>query len=239
MNASKFKDEVNQPSISTYISVPKSPRTPRERRSRSQSLKRKSPPSGEKQKEKKQIIERMASSNISQESNNGKKPEKVYSLELLEFKNDMMECFRELLNPINNSIREILQVQKELKEELVDTKDVKLENEWLKCKITTVVQDNEKLTQRVVRLENKLLESSVMLYGIYEHPWETDEVRKEMIHDVISDTVLGRSYEERIKVARTMVIHSSRRTGKYNPLSSRPISMEFLYKEDAVYLLNN
>ena len=118
----------------------------------------------------------------------------------------MMDCFRELLNPINNSIKEILQVQKELKEELVDTKDVKIENEWLKHKINMVVQDNEKLTQRVVRLENRLLETSVILYGIYERLWETDEVRKEMIVDVISDTVLGRSYEERIEVARTMVI---------------------------------
>ena len=91
----------------------------------------------------------------------------------------------------------------------------------------------------MVKPENKLLESSVMLYGIYECPWETDDVRKEMIYDAISDTVLSRTYEERLDVARSMVIRNSRRTGKYNPLSNRPISVEFLYKEHAMYLLNN
>ena len=50
----------------------------------------------------------------------------------MELKNDMLECFCELLNLINYSICEILQVQKELKDELVDTKEVKAKNEWLK-----------------------------------------------------------------------------------------------------------
>ena len=181
----------------------------------------------------------MSSADSTQTPETGKKPQKAYSPELLELKNDMMECFHELLIPINSSIREILQVQKELKDEIVDTKDVKAENDWLKQRITTVEDNNKKLLQRVVRLENKLLESSVVLYGIYERPWETDEVRKEMIYGAISDTVLGRSYEERLDVARTMIIKNSRRTGKYNPLSSRPFTVEFLYKEDATYLLNN
>ena len=101
---------------------------------------------------------------------------KVYSPELMEFKKDMIECFKDLLNPINNSIKEILQVQKELKEELVDTKHVKAENEWLKQKVITVVKDNEKLSQHVVKLENRLMETSVILSGIYELLWETDEV---------------------------------------------------------------
>ena len=75
MNACKFKDEVNQPSISTYITTPRSPRTPRDRRLRSNSLKRKSPPSGEKQKEKKQIVEKMATPDITHQPDIGKKPE--------------------------------------------------------------------------------------------------------------------------------------------------------------------
>ena len=60
-----------------------------------------------------------------------------------------------------------------------------------------------------------------------------------MFFDAISDTVLGRTYEDRMDVARSMIIRSSKRIGRYNLLSSRPISIEFLYKEDAIYLLNN
>ena len=50
-----------------------------------------------------------------------------------------------------------------------------------------------------------------------------DEVRKELIYDAISDTLLGRSYEEKMNVARTMIIRGSKRIGRYNPISSHPL----------------
>ena len=240
MSATKFKHECNQPNISTYIDTPRPPRIAKERHSRSLSLKRKSSPSNKEQSGKRLITEDMAASGspeLCQRVEN--KTKKVYSPELMEFKNDMMDCFKELLNPINDSIKEILQVQKNLREELVDTKDMKAENERLTQKVITVEMNNEKLMQRVIKLENRLLESSVIIHGLYERPWEMDDVRKETIYSAISDTLLGRTYEERIEVARTMTRRSSRRIGKYNPMSSRPISVEFLFKEDAIYLLNN
>ena len=176
----------------------------------------------------------------SPESDQGKlAKKKTYSPELQEFKADMMDCFKELLTPIKISIQEILQVQKDLKDGLVESKVIKEENERLKWKVTTVEKNNEELTQRIIQLENKLLESSVILHGLYERPWETDDIRKEMIYDAISDTLLGRSYEEFMSIARSMTIRSSKGIGRYNPLSSRPVSIEFLCKEDADYVLNN
>ena len=181
----------------------------------------------------------------SPEKDQGKPPnmidhrKKMYSPELQALKLDMMECFKELLNPINDSIKEILQVQKELKEDLVETKDVKAENERLKHQVSAVEKNNEGLTQRIICLENKLLETSIVLHGLYERPWETDDVRKEMIYDAISDNLPERSYEECMSVARSMIIRTSKRIGRYNPLSSRPVSVEFLCKEDTDYVLNN
>ena len=158
----KFKNELNQPSISTFINSPKSPRTPRTRQSRSLLLKRKSPPSGKKPIGKRQILGKMASSETDEQpiiGKNTEKVEKVYSPELTEFKKDMMDSFKELLNPINDSIKQILQVQKELKDELVVTKDVKAENERLKQRVVIVEKNNNKLTQCIICLENKLLET--------------------------------------------------------------------------------
>ena len=240
MSSTKFKYEVNQPNIASFVDTLRPTKTPKGRRSRSLSLKRKSSPSEEEHSGKKQIIEAMSTTGTPDHPQQKMdKLKKVYSPELMEFKQDMMDCFKELLNLINDSIKELLQVQKDLKEQLVDMKDVKVENEWLKQKVLNVEKNNEKLTECVIRLENRLLESSVIIHGLYERPWETDDVRKETVHDAISDTLVGRSYEERLEVARTMIIRSSRRIGKYNPMSSRPISVEFLYKENANYLLNN
>ena len=60
-----------------------------------------------------------------------------------------------------------------------------------------------------------------------------------MIYEIISDTVLGRNFDDRIQTAKMMQIKSTRRLGRYRSLYNRPILVEFSSKEDAEYLLTN
>ena len=56
---------------------------------------------------------------------------------------------------------------------------------------------------------------------------------------VISNTVLGRTFEDRLHTARIMYIKNCRRLGRYRKMFNRPKAVEFLYKEDGDYILNN
>ena len=98
---------------------------------------------------------------------------------------------------------------------------------------------NCELNRRLTNLENRLLESNIILTGVREGVSETDEERKEMIYKIISDTVLGRTFDERLLTAKTMLIKSSRRLGRYSTMYNRPILVELATKEDAEYLLTN
>ena len=84
-----------------------------------------------------------------------------------------------------------------------------------------------------------MLESSVILTGVKEDAWETDEVRREKIFKILSNTVLGRTFEERLDMAKIMYIKNSERLGRFRKMYNCPISVEFLYKEDTDYLINN
>ena len=84
-----------------------------------------------------------------------------------------------------------------------------------------------------------MMESCIILTGIKEDAWETDEVRREKKFGVLSNTVLGTTYEDRLDTAKIMYIKNSSRIGRYRRMYNRPISVEFLYKEDEDYLLNN
>ena len=64
-------------------------------------------------------------------------------------------------------------------------------------------------------LEDKLLQSNVVFQGIEESSWETDSVRQEKIYMAIFETIIDRTLEERLDVARSMVIKNTSRKGVY------------------------
>ena len=78
-----------------------------------------------------------------------------------------------------------------------------------------VKEKNKELTKRVVELETKMLETHVILCGIQEGPWETEEDRHEKIYIALSDTLLGRTKEERLNIARGLLIKNTHRIGVY------------------------
>ena len=107
---------------------------------------------------------------------------------------------------------------------------------WFKCKLKP--PKNEQLSRRLSDLENRLLENNIVLTGVHEGTWESDEARRERVYEVMAETVLGRTIEERLNVGKKMKIRSTRRVGRYQHLTNRPIIVEFTNK-DADYLIYN
>ena len=229
-----IKDESNQSTLENFI-ITKELSTPITHRPRSRSVKRKTPPSPLSSSkdiriEKKRIFSPCESSSRMASSLDRKYP-----------KGDdlTLEAVKDLLRPLNKRLNELLSSQNEMKETIGEATTLREENEKLKQRVAKAEIINDQLTQRIVRLENKMLESSVILTGIREGLWEMDDVRKEKIYEVISETVLGHTLEERLNTARVMYIKNSRRIGRYRQMYNRPIVVEFMYKEDADSLLNN
>ena len=150
-----------------------------------------------------------------------------------------LEAVQCLLQPLDDRINEVLNQQKEMINTIGEASMLKEENEKLKQCIARVEDINEKLTKQLTHLENKMMESCIILTRVKEDMWETDEVRREKIFAILSNTVLGTTYEDRLDTAKIMYIKHSSRLGKFRRMYNRPVSVEFLYKEDADYLLNN
>ena len=55
----------------------------------------------------------------------------------------------------------------------------------------------------------------------------------------MSETLIGQTLEDRLNTARGMIIKGSKRIGPYRSMRNRPISVEFMYKYDCEYFLNN
>ena len=162
-----------------------------------------------------------------------------------EIKDDdpFLKAMEWLLEPMKADIRNILKSHNDLKNDLkvdiMQMHQLREDNIILTNRLQKVEAQNKVLTKRVCTLEDRILQNNIIIHGIREGPWETEAIRQEKLYQAFSDTVLGRTFDERMETARTMYITRSRRIGKFRQMSSRPISVEMLYKSDADYLLNN
>ena len=228
------KEEANQLSIKNYIlpsTVDLSQSTKEEHTNsdtpRSRPTKRKIPPS--------------PSSSKKQEESERKKPFNCQTLPVimaeLPEKNmpltlEAVEC---LLQPLDACINEVLSYQKEMKDTIGKASTLKDE----KQRVTKVKEINAKLCKRPNSLENKMLESYIVMTVVKEDTWETDEVRRNKLFEILSNTVLGRTLEERLDTAKIVYIKNSTRVGRFRKMYNHPICLEFLYKVDADYVINN
>ena len=225
----KFRDELDQPQIKEFIVINQASgsETPR-----SSSVKRKPSPSVELTREAKKLV---TSPDITKMANN---KEEVLIKEA-NIDSDVLKALEVLLEPLRTDIKRLTTSHMEIKRDVKDNAILQEENKVLTERIKKVEMTNDKLLSRVCELENRLLETNIIMQGIREGPWETEDARTEKVYDAMTETVLGRNYDDRLETAKLMTIKSTRRIGTYSSMRSRPIAIEFMYKSDVDYLLRN
>ena len=113
------------------------------------------------------------------------------------------------------------------------------ENQQMKRRMKLVEQQNRNMHDRIKKLEDSKFERNVIFQGIRESTWESDENRREKVAVALTELVNRETYEECLGIARNIPISNIRRLGAYNPLKTRPISVEFTCKADVEYLMEN
>ena len=93
------------------------------------------------------------------------------------------------------------------------------------------------IKSRLNQIENKSLECSLIFRGVDESHNETEEVIKEKIHRVISETFNYHDEQSRLSAVRSCVIRRCKRLGRLNPQRVRPISVEFESRRDVDAIL--
>ena len=113
------------------------------------------------------------------------------------------------------------------------------ENIKLNMKVSKLETEQVKLNKKIKQMEEQSLDSNLIIRGIPETKWEKEYEVKACVYQELSKTIVAKYEEERQEIVRKMGIRQCRRLGKFTEGQSRPLSMEFLLKEDAVYLLEN
>ena len=140
--------------------------------------------------------------------------------------------FQELITPLKDSIKELIEGLKECQE-------LRMMNNDLQHRVNKVEQDNIKLNNKVQQLEDKLLEGNLVFQGIPETLWETHNSTKEKIVLAISHIISGEDLDDRLNQAWNIPIKDVSRLGRYFATCNRPVLVEFYHKTDVEFILSN
>ena len=139
----------------------------------------------------------------------------------------MKRAIQELITPLKEKIIQLLDTKEkqEVHEEEISKLKVKQSELYRRC--LKAETENNKLKQRIEKLESTMMESNLIMHGLREEEWEVEEDRRERIYHAISSTVDTDDRCARIDIARSIPIRSTKCLGKYKSGKSRPISIVF------------
>ena len=120
-----------------------------------------------------------------------------------------------------------------------EMQEILKENDRLKTKVNQLELNNIKLTEKLNRIEDQLLENNLMCFGINEKDGETEYERYNTILDIISTTFVGPTYDSQVQQGSKIQIEKLVRKGRYNQQRARPISVTFTHHKDLQELLAN
>ena len=255
----KLKEEEGQQKLHAYIS-PQT--TSASNRHSSSTVKKRTPPSIEKQSNKKVLVEdnmmegettepptqnlvdklttdqdptteegdrklikKIVGSNNEDEDEEEELPRKTI--------NCMKKALQELITPIENKVNQLLTIKNNQDVQTEEINNLKVQQSELYRRCLKVELENNKLKKQLEQLENKQLESNLIMHGLREDEWEKNENRLDRIYRAISSTIDVEDRRERLNIARSIPIRSTRRIGKYRTGKNRPISICFKKKAHA------
>ena len=149
--------------------------------------------------------------------------------------NSIKESIQTMSAAINNTISTNLVIQ-------LNTSNIhalKEENTHLNKELQYLAAEQAKLKVQIMQLETRNLEYTLIMRGIREEPKETEDICSDKIYHELANTIAGSDLEERYTTAKTLTIRKCRRLGKFKCDRIRPVSIEFVHKEDRTYVLEN
>ena len=149
--------------------------------------------------------------------------------------NTVKESFKTMSESINTTIATNPVIQTNIGNITV----LKEENSRLNREIQHLAAEQTKLKTQLTKLETRNLENMLIIRGIKEEPRENEDMCCEKIYRELANTISGSDPEERYTTAKTLTIRKCRRLGKFKRDRIRPISVEFVHKEDRTYILEN
>ena len=194
-------------------------------------------------KHKKTSMDKVGKKNMEKEKEEENKEEEgSIDEEVKKLNPDLQRLFKLIdrtITPLRSDVTRLLVGNERVSEHQRKIVMLEEENITLKRKLKKVEKSQEKTKTKVDRIESRLLEGNVIMNGLEEGEEESSLELYEKTVEAISYTVKGRNRKERMEAAKEISISTVKRVGRRNQTRKRPTVISFVYKADAINLLEH
>ena len=105
--------------------------------------------------------------------------------------------------------------------------------------VNKINKDQEELKAKLISIENRTLENCLVFRGLPESEYEKESETRKKIKEALKNLISSNSDEEAEQTVKNFEIRRCKRLGKYFKDRARPISVDFLRKDDTDYIMEN
>ena len=123
---------------------------------------------------------------------------------------------KDALKVLHTSLNTAVENNATVRTHTVELKDLKDENSRLNRKVQQLTAEQRRMKQQLTKIENLLLENSLIIRGLAENIKETEQMLGAKLHGVLSKIMQGDTDKIKLLNARQITIKNIRRLGRPN-----------------------
>ena len=148
---------------------------------------------------------------------------------------------KEALETMSNRVNEVIDEHPTIVQHGEQINSLEMENLLLKSKVTKMEDETSSMKRRLVNMETRALANNLIIRGIPEDERERESTTRNKIYVELIPLIMceDQNLQQQLQEAKKLEIRSCKRLGRYVKDRARPISAEFVRKEDVEYILSN
>ena len=143
------------------------------------------------------------------------------------------------MTQMQESVNSLVLSQKAWESHQTEFIKLKESNRLLEDKVTKLETVNNSLDIRLKLVEEQLGGCNIIISGLAEVKWEREDITRNRVHDVVSETIDANDYNTRLAEAKRIDIVSTKRLGPWNKFKGRPVLVTLRRKSDAEAIMKN
>ena len=154
-------------------------------------------------------------------------------------RNIINESMNKAIERVTASVNKIIEANPVIQTHsnaIVELQKESVENQ---TSVRRINKDQEELKAKLISIENRTLEKCLVFRGVPEGEYEKESETSKKIKEALKNLISSNSDKEAEQTVKNFEIRRCKRLGKYFKDRARPISVDFLQKDDTDYIMDN
>ena len=140
---------------------------------------------------------------------------------------------------MSNRVNEVIEEHPVVVQHGEQIDSLETENLILKSKMSKMEDESTHMKKKIASMESRALSNNLIIKGIPEEEWEKESTTRSKIYSELAKLIENEESDaQKLKKAKKLEMRNCKRLGRYVPNRARPISAEFVRKEDIEFILS-